>query len=487
MSRSRLRIGIIGSGVSGLCMAARLRDAGYDNLVILEKGQEVGGTWRENKYPGLTCDVPSRFYSYSFAPNPSWSQLMASGPEILEYLKSTAQQLDLRRHIRFGSDVTDARWDGGKWHLETADGYTDAVDVLVSATGFLHHPLLPGIPGLDTFGGAAMHSAQWDTSVPLEGKRIAVIGTGSTGAQLTTASSKVASKLLVFQRTPQWVLPVPNMKNSALNRLAFEHIPVLNRVAQVGYRSFMEATLGEAVVHEGWQRNVMSALCRANLKYGIKDPELRARVTPDYKPLCKRIVISSGLYPALQQDNVEVVTVGIDHIEERGIVTTDGTLHEVDVIALATGFDAHAYMRPMRITGAGELTLDEAWAKGPRAYETVAMPGFPNFFMVVGPHSPVGNQSIIGVAETQTRYIMQWIERIGSGAVRTVAPKPEATQRFNETMRAEMPHTIAASGCVSWYLGADGVPEIWPWSPERHREMLRTVDTEDFDVDSESA
>ena len=482
IGKSRLRVAVVGAGMSGMCMAAKLRDAGYDNVIVLEKADEVGGTWRENHYPGLTCDVPSRFYSYSFAPNPSWSRVMAPGPEILEYFKKIADDLDLRRLVRFGSEVTDARWNGKQWRIETADGYFTEADVLITATGFLHHPKLPDIDGLEKFGGIAMHSAQWDDSVELAGKRIGVIGTGSTGAQITTALSKVAAHLSVFQRTPQWVLPVPNHEYSPLSKMAFEHVPYLNRTAQVGYRALMEYTLGEAVVREGWQRNIMSALCRANLKYGIKDPQLRAKVTPDYKPLCKRIVISSGLYPALQQDNVEVITDRIDHIEERGVVTADGTLHELDILALATGFDAHAYMRPMRVTGEDELTLDEAWAKGPRAYETVAMPGFPNFFMVVGPHSPVGNQSIIGVAETQTRYIMQWIEKLGTGRIAKVTPKPEATDRFNEAMRAELPNTIAASGCSSWYLGADGLPEIWPWTPGDHRAMLRTVKDDDFEV-----
>lgn len=470
---TRLRVGIVGAGMSGLCMATRLRDAGYDDVVIYEKASELGGTWRENRYPGLTCDVPSRFYSYSFHPNPEWSQLMASGGEILDYFRRYADERDLRRLIRFDSEVTDARWTGARWHLRTADGGEDDVDVLVTAAGILHHPVMPDIDGLDTFEGVAVHSARWDPDTEVDGKRVGIIGTGSTGVQLTTALAERAGHLSVFQRTAQWVLWMPNREYGSGTRLLFRRLPWLNGVAYRGYRRLIEGTLGVAAVRPGWQRSAMSACARASLRLGVKDPVLRAKLTPDYKPLCKRIVVSSGFYPAMQRENVDLVTDGIERIDPRGVVTRDGKLHELDVLVLATGFDAQAFMRPMRIEGSDGQTLEAAWANGPYAYRTIALPGFPNLFTLIGPHSPVGNQSIIGVAETQTRYVMQWIDLLSRGGVAWASPRADATDRYNAERRAAAPQTIAASGCSSWYLGPDGAPEIWPWTPDDHREMLR--------------
>jgi len=475
-----LRVGIIGAGMSGICMANQLKQAGLDDFIIYEKAREVGGTWRENRYPGLTCDVPSRFYSYSFAPNPDWSCHFSPGPEIQRYFEKVTDELQLRPHIRFGTEITEARWDEGRWTVWTRDGQRDVVDLLVTATGVLHHPNIPAIPGLETFAGAAFHSARWDESVHIPGRRVAVIGTGSTGVQITAALGGVAASLLVLQRTAQWILPVPNMPYSPLARLVLRGLPPLNRVSYRVYQHLLEAILGAAVTRNGLARKVLAALCRANLRLGVPDPELRRRLTPDYEPLCKRLVMSTGFYPALQRDGVELVTEKIDHIEPHGIVTADGRLHPVDVIVLATGFDAHAYVRPMQIVGENGVTLEQAWAQGPRAYRTIALPGFPNLFTLIGPHSPVGNHSLIAVAEAQAGYVMRWIERMRDNALAAVAPTSEATDRYNDELQRALPSTVWASGCKSWYLDAAGNPELWPWSPRRHREMLQAPIPGDF-------
>lgn len=475
------RVAIIGAGMSGLCMAMKLQDAGIDSFTIYESADEVGGTWRDNTYPGLSCDVASRFYSYSFLPNPRWSHVYAPGPEILDYFRGVADRRGLRRHIRFSSEVRSARFAGGRWHLDTVSG-TDVADVVVSATGFLRIPRYPDIPGLDTFAGTQFHSARWDHAITLPDKRIGVIGTGSTGTQIVAALGGAVRGLTLFQRTPQWVMPIPNPPYHGVTKSVLGRSRRLNATAYRFWQLLFESTLAPAVTAPGWSRSIVGAACRWNLRLGISDPELRQRMTPDYQPLCKRLVMSAAFYPALGKPGVTVVSERIDHVEPRGVVTADGALHELDLLVLATGFHAHAYLSPMKVTGAGGLTLDQAWRDGPRGYRTVALPGFPNLFTLVGPHSPVGNQSLVKVAETQADYIVWWIEQLRAGRVATAAPTAEATDRFNADLKAAIPQTIWASGCRSWYLGKDGTPELWPWTPARHREMLAAPDLGDYEV-----
>jgi cation diffusion facilitator CzcD-associated flavoprotein CzcO len=473
-------VAIVGAGMSGLCMGIMLKQAGIESFRIWEKASAVGGTWRENTYPGLTCDVPSRFYQYSFAPNPDWSHVYSPGPEIWRYFDRVADRFDLRRHIRFGNEVVGGRFEDGRWRIKTAGGDEATVDFLISACGVLHHPRYPDIEGLDSFSGALFHSARWDHDVELQGRRIAVVGTGSTGVQIVTALAGTSARLLHFQRTPQWIAPVPNRRYTRPTRALFRRFPVLSRLAYETSQAMFE-WYAKALIKPGWRRSLVAWLCRRNLAR-VQDPELRRRLTPDYQPMCKRLVISSGFYEAMQQPNVELVTEAIERVEPRGVVTRDGRLHEVDVIVLATGFDAHAYMRPMDLVGEGGITLDEAWRDGPRAYRTVAIPRFPNLFMLIGPHSPVGNHSLISIAETQAAYVMRWIELWREGRVATMAPVEAATRRFNEAMREAMPSTVWATGCQSWYLGKDGTPEVWPWTPGRHRELLQAPEFDEFEV-----
>ncbi len=482
MSQKRsLNVAIVGAGMSGLCMAAKLQDAGIDTFTIFEKADEVGGTWRDNTYPGLSCDVPSRYYSYSFRPNPDWSRFMSPGPEVHAYFRQFADERGIRRHIRFGAEVTSAKYENGQWRVTTPAG-EDAYDVLITATGVLRVPRYPDIPGLETFAGPSFHSARWDHSVSLPDKRIGLIGTGSTGVQITAELGGNVRQLKIFQRTPQWVLPTPNLRYSRLTKSVLHRWPALNTAAYRFWQFYIENGFGRAVVKPCWQRRLMTALCRWNLRLSVRDPELRRRLTPDYQAMCKRQVLAGHYYEAVQKPNVRVISEAIDHVEPRGVVTADGTLHELDVLVLATGFDAHAYVRPMELVGEHGLTLDEAWADGPHAYRSVAVPGFPNLFMLMGPHSPVGNQSLVIIAENQADYAMWWINQIREGRIVGAAPKEAATKNYNESMKAAMPQTVWLTGCKSWYLGKDGLPELFPWSPDRHRELLSVPVLGDFDV-----
>lgn len=474
-------VAIVGAGMSGLLMGIKLQEAGIHSFTIHEKASELGGTWRENTYPGLSCDVPSRFYSYSFEPNPDWTRLLSPGAEIREYFERVADRYGLRPHIRFGQEIVAARFERGRWHIRTGSGAHTVADFLVCATGILHHPHLPDIPGRERFAGAMFHSARWDHSVDLAGRRVALVGTGSTGVQITAAIASTVSRLCVFQRTAQWILPMPNRRYSRLTRTALRRSTTLNRLAYRGWQTLSEV-LGEAMVRPGWQRSLIGWICRLWLR-SVRDPELRRRLTPDHQPMCKRLVLSARYLRVMQRPNVELITEDIDHIEKAGIVTRDGVLHEVDVIVLATGFDGHAYMRPIELVGEGGITLEDAWRDGPRGYLTVALPGFPNLFTLVGPHSPFGNLSVIAIAETQVDYAMRWIRMFQAGRVEQIVPTEEATARFNDAMRRAMPATVWVTGCRSWYLGKDGLPVLWPWAPASHRSMLAETVFEDFALD----
>jgi len=476
-----LKVAIIGAGMSGLCMAIKLQDAGIDSFTIFEKADDVGGTWRDNTYPGLTCDVPSRYYSYSFRPNPDWSHVLPPGPEIQAYFRQVAEERGIRPHIRFGCDVISARYHDGQWQLTTADG-EETFDVLITATGLLRVLRYPEIPGLETFAGPAFHSARWDHSISLPDKRIGLIGTGSTGVQLTAELGGKVRQLKVFQRTAQWICPMPNPRYSPPIRVALRRWPKLNGLAYRFWGWYVRAMFGSAPIRPGFSRRWFTFLCRWNLRLSVRDPQLKAKLTPKDLPMCKRLIFAGHFYRSVQQPGVEVITEPIDHIEPRGIVTADGALHELDLLVLATGFDARAYVRPLAVIGEGGLTLDEAWVDGPMAYRSVAVPGFPNLFMLMGPHSPFGNQSLIPIAEDQANYAMWWINQLRDGVVRSAAPTEAATREYNERMKAAMPQTIWVTGCSSWYLGKDALPELFPWTPDIHHELLCQPELADFDV-----
>jgi len=478
----RLRFVIIGAGMSGVLTAIKLQERGDTNFVVYEKGDTVGGTWRENHYPGLACDTPAHSYTYSFAFNPDWSAYYAPGPEIHDYFKRVARQYGLHSRIEFNSEVVACDWIEGQWHVRLRDGRVDIADVVVAATGVLHHPSYPDIPGLDDFAGHCFHSARWDDSVPLSGKRIGVIGSGSTGVQIVSALSPTAAKLVHFVRSPQWIMPCPDTRYSADDRAAFRADPALIEKVRNGPDAaarrdrFLKATTDAASAAQ----TEIQAIVEKNLEDSVRDPALKEKLRPNYRAACKRMIFSHDYYEAIQRPNSFLETADIAHIEPEGVRMTDGSFHELDVIALATGFRVNMFVRPISIHGEGGIDLDAFWQPNPRAYYAVTVPGFPNFFMLNGPTAPVGNFTLIDISEAQWTYADQLIDLIRSGHCRAVAPRMEALESYEQARNEQAMKTVYASGCKSWYLDAKGVPQVWPWDFGHFREVMAKPRLEDY-------
>lgn len=477
------RVVIIGAGMSGLLMGIRLKQAGIDDFVILEKAADLGGTWRENTYPGIACDIPSHFYSYSFAPNPGWSHWFAPGGEIKDYFASVAQAHGLPARIRYNSEVAEARRSDGTWRIRCTDGTEMEADMVVAATGVLHHPRMPDIPGLSDFRGACFHSAQWRHDEPLDGRRIGVIGTGSTATQITAALVPRAGQLSLFQRTAQWVFPLPNPEHSRFARWCFRRLPGAGRAWYHLTRLLFQWTFSRAVLGHNLAHRMLAGIARRNLERSVRDPALRERLRPDYEPFCKRLIISPDFYDKIQQPNAELVTAPIERVEAEGVRTTDGRLHALDVLVLATGFEAQRYVRPLQLINEHDETLEEAWSGGARALRSVAVPGFANFFMVAGPYTPVGNYPLIQTSEIQADYIMAFVERFRNGEASRFEARPEALERFVRDMDAGSERTIwRTGGCQSWYLDERGRISMWPWSFERFRREMRRPQWQEYTV-----
>jgi cation diffusion facilitator CzcD-associated flavoprotein CzcO len=482
-TRRPLRVIVIGAGMSGILSAIKLREAGLDEIVVYEKADRLGGTWRENTYPGLSCDVPSHFYSYSFALNPEWSHRFSPGPEILTYLEDVARRHGVARRIRYGKEVERCAWEGGRWRLAMRDGTTDEADVVIAATGVLHHPKYPDIPGLGTFAGPCFHSARWEHAVPVAGKRLGVIGTGSSAIQIVTALVQEVAELRLFQRTAQWIAPATNPAYTDDEKATFRRTPAaMQAIRDDVARAFTENFANALVDAESPMMKAIHDGCVAHLENGVRDPVLRERLRPTYRAACKRLIVSDGFYEAIQHPHATLVTDGIERIEPAGVRTRDGVLHELDVLVLATGFRVDQFVRPMAVVGRGGVVLDDVWAPGPFAYLAIAVPDFPNFFMLNGPNSPVGNFSLIEVAELQLAYVLQLIEAVRSGACHAVSPTHPAMTRFDAERRTAAAKTIWATGCRSWYLDASGLPTAWPWTWDRFVEEMRGPRLDDWDV-----
>ncbi|MBB5916678.1 cation diffusion facilitator CzcD-associated flavoprotein CzcO [Nocardia transvalensis] len=478
------KIIIIGAGVAGISAAATFKKAGFDDVVILEKGADVGGVWFWNRYPGLTCDVPSQLYQFGFAPKPDWSRVWATGPEIQRYHAEVVDRFGLREHLRLNSEVTDAVFDGRRWTVTVADGTELRADFVIAATGVLHHPYTPDLPGLDGFEGSVVHTARWDEAIVTEGRRIAVIGSGSTGVQVVSALQPGAATLLQFTRTPQWVLWAP--MGLAQSRLVTQLLAASPALHDRVYSASLWASgiLADVVLRPTWRRRALQGLARLSLRAQVRDKDLRAALTPDYEPLCKRQVISGTYYRAIQADNAELVTEKITEITPTGIRTADGRERAVDVIVFATGFHPHNYMRPMNLRGRDGVTIDQAWAKGPRAYRMTAVPGFPNLFTVLGPNSPTGSISLQYSAELTARYITRWLHRFATGELDTVEVTEAATARFNDAVAEAMGPTVWNTGCNSWYFTDRNTIDLWPFDRKTMTGMLTEPDDRDFLITS---
>ncbi|QLL07627.1 flavin-containing monooxygenase [Mycobacterium vicinigordonae] len=468
------RVVIIGAGLAGITALHVFNQRGFNDVTVLEKASDVGGVWHWNRYPGLTCDVPSQIYQFGFAPKPDWSHIWADGADIQRYHRDVVDTLGLGDRIRLNTEVVAAQWDENttQWTLSTAGGERIDADVVVCATGVLHHPAMPDIPGLDEFAGPVVHTARWDPDVDTGGKRIAVIGTGSTGVQIVSALQPGARSVAHYVRSPQWILWAPmTLRQSALLTAALLHYPAAHdRMHQA--LLWASGILADVTTRPSWRRRAVQAYARLSLRLQVRNPALRAKLTPDYQPLCKRQVVSGTYYRAIQSNNAELVTDRIAEVTPTGIRTADGRHRQTDVIVLATGFQAHNYMRPIQITGRDDLTIDKAWSGGPRAYRMTAIPGFPNLFTVLGPNSPTGSISLQYSAERTAHYIVRFLEMLRDGEATSIEVTEDATDDFNAGVAEAMIPTVWNTGCNSWYLTENNTVDLWPYNRKTLTAML---------------
>ena len=473
---------IVGAGMAGMLAAIELRKQGYKNLALFEKADNVGGTWRENTYPGLSCDVPAHHYTYSFARNPHWSKTYASGSEIQKYFESVYESYNLKECIQFNSEVSNLSFDGEYWILDFLEQEAVTAKAVIVATGVLHHPKIPTLNGQDIFQGKQFHSAKWEHDLPLEDLKVGVIGNGSSGIQIVSALAKEAKEVFHFQRTAQWMMPLENLSFSNEQKLAFANPDLLAQAMDFeGYAAAVDRYSHALIDMQSEAAHEMAMYCQMNLDR-VLDPELKKLLTPDHKPLCKRLIWSSEYYDAIQKPHAHLITDSISNISQTGIVT-DTEAIDLDVIVYATGFDTSMFMRPINILGLNSITLEDYWQEYPKAYYSIAMPGFPNLFMLNGPNGPVGNFSLIDIAEQQMQYISQLITLLFQGQIKYIHPKIDATEKYEFARETAAKKTVwYLGGCNSWYLNSAGIPASWPWTYGRFVEAMQTPALEDFEI-----
>ncbi|HEV7419222.1 MAG TPA: NAD(P)/FAD-dependent oxidoreductase [Mycobacterium sp.] len=450
---------IIGTGFSGLGMAIALQRQGVDFL-LLEKADEIGGTWRDNTYPGCACDIPSHMYSFSFEPKPDWRHMWSFQPEIFDYLKGVTDKYGLRRYVRFNSRVDRAHWDDDDqtWHVFTDTGQEYVAQFLVSGAGGLHIPLIPDIEGIDEFRGDTFHSAQWDHDVDLTGKRVAVIGTGASAIQIVPAIVEDVAELHLYQRTPAWVMPRPNNAFPEWTRRMFATVPGARALMRAGIYWIHEA-VGFAMTREPRLLKIGELMGRWNIRRSIKDPELRRKLTPSYRAGCKRILNSDTYYGGIADPRTDVITEGIARMTPDGIVTTDGREHPADVVVFATGFhvtDSYTYVD---IKGSGGEDLVDRWNReGIQAHRGIAVAGMPNLFFLLGPNTALGHNSVVFMIESQIRYVAKAIAAVDKSGARALSPSRHAQDEFNAELQDDLATTVwNTGGCRSWYLDDHGV------------------------------
>ncbi|GAA1925003.1 flavin-containing monooxygenase [Nocardioides marmoribigeumensis] len=482
---THVRTLVVGAGFGGLAVAIKLHEQGRSDFLVLERGSDVGGTWRDNTYPGAACDVPSQLYSYSFALNPDWSRSFSPQPEIQAYIRKVATESGVLDRFAFHTSLTDATWDeqAQVWRVTTDRGELTA-DVLVSAAGALSDPKDPDIEGFDSFEGEVFHSARWNHDYDLTGKRVAVIGTGASSIQIVPAIAEQVAHLDVYQRTAPWVLPRHDRDYTALERLAFKHVPGVQRAYRTaiywGREMYVPA-------FTKWPKLATPAKLMAlkNIEKGISDPELRRKVTPDYEIGCKRILISNGYYPALDRDDVDLVTEGIARVTPTGIVDREGVEREVDAIIVATGFHTTDLPIASHVTGLGGVTLADHFAEhGMQAYKGSTVNGFPNLFFVVGPNTGLGHSSMVFMIESQVAYVLDALKHLEQEGVTALQPRAEVQADYVQDLQDRMTTTVwSAGGCASWYLDSHGRNvTLWPRATFTFRRLLSSFDRDSYEV-----
>ncbi|MEU9198033.1 flavin-containing monooxygenase [Streptomyces hundungensis] len=481
-----VRVAVIGSGFGGLGAAVRLRREGITDFVVLERAGSVGGTWRDNSYPGCACDVPSHLYSFSFAPNPDWPRTFSGQEHIRAYLDHVADTFRLRPHIRLDHEVTMMRWDAERlrWKIEVANGTTLTADVVVSATGPLSDPKMPEIPGLDTFPGKVFHSARWDHDYDLRGKRVAMVGTGASAIQIVPAVQPEVARLTLFQRTPPWVMPRMDRAISGAERWLHRQVP-LTGAARRGLLWGIRELQVSAFTKRPNELGLVESVAKANMARAIKDPALRAKLTPDYRIGCKRILLSSSYYPALAKDNVDVVASGLSEVRGSTVVAADGTESEVDAIIFGTGFHVTDMPIADRVVGAEGHTLAESWKDGMQSLRGATAAGFPNWMTIIGPNTGLGNSSMILMIESQLNYLADYLRQLNVlGGRVALTPRPSAVGAWNRRVQERMKRTVwNTGGCTSWYLDAQGRnTTVWPGTTGEFRRATREVDLGEYEV-----
>jgi cation diffusion facilitator CzcD-associated flavoprotein CzcO len=485
--RTDVEVAIVGSGFSGICMGVLLREAGIESFVLLESGDDVGGTWRENTYPGAACDVPSHLYSFSFAPNPRWSRAYSPQGEILEYLRRTALQYGVTPHVRFGSFVDAADFDeaSGRWTVRTRDGHVVRARSFVLGNGALHLPSLPDIRGRESYTGRACHTAKWDHSLDLTGKTVGVIGTGASAIQVVPAIAPKVKKLHLFQRTPAWVAPRNDHAYSERAKELLSRHPHAHKLLRGAIYTRAEATA--LAFLEPRAMKPLEWLAKRHIEAQVRDPALRKALTPKYRMGCKRILVSDDYYPAVCRPNVELVTTGIDHIEAAGVATVDGVVRPLDVLVYATGFDVAGYLSPISITGLGDRSLADTWQRSPSAYLGITMSGFPNMFALMGPNTGLGHNSMIYMIEAQARYAVQGIRAIRDRKLRYLDVREDVQREFTAEVDEKMKKTVWATGCTSWYLAGGGRNStLWPGFTFDYARRTRKLDLDAFTMVGEA-
>lgn len=465
-------------------MAIRLQQAGIHSFTIYERAGEIGGTWRDNTYPGAACDVPSHVYSFSFEPNPEWTHTYAPASEIQRYLLHCVEKHDLRRHIRFDTEITGARFDeaDGAWTLTTTRGETVRARLVVSAVGGLVDPAYPDIPGVDSFGGPAIHTARWDHDVDLTGKRIGVIGTGASAIQVVPSIAPLAARLTVFQRTPAWIMPKADRTIGPRTQALFRRFPLLQRLVR-SLLFWVSEVRGPLVFLDAPRLSKLpEAASLAHLRRSVSDPELRRKLTPEYQFGCKRVLISDDYWPTFERENVELVTEAIERITPEGVRTRDGREHPLDVLVLATGFAVGLARAAFPITGLGDRSLDDAWRGGAVAYKGMCVAGFPNWFMIMGPNTGPGHTSVLVYTEAQIEYVLQAIRLLRHEALRWLGVRQTVQDTYNDGIQRRMRHMVWQSGCNSWYLDASGENHaLYPGFATEYCLRVRRLLPSDFD------
>ncbi len=480
-----LRVVVIGAGFSGLSVAYRLRETGEEGFVVLEKGASIGGVWRDNTYPGVACDVPSHLYSLSFAPNPEWDRAFSSGARIREYLESVADDYGLWPWISLREELLEAVWDDEEslWRVTTTQRRLNA-DVLVSCAGPLTEPIYPDVAGLGRFGGKTFHSNRWDHGHDLSGERVAVVGTGASAVQIVPELQPLVEKLVVFQRTPGWVVPRPDREVPELEKRVLRRFPALTRLYRTGQYLVRDLLNYRMIRRNKVFRRLFQAKARSFLEEQVKDPDLRARLTPNYEIGCKRVLITNDYYPALDSPNVELLDSGVEEIREHSLVAGNGTEHAVDAIVFATGYDTTAPTVYKRIRGRHSRSIDEVWGGKPHFHRATTVAGFPNFFNVCGPGTGSGHGSMIWKAESQTAYVLDALRTMRGKNLASVEVRPEVQDQYMQWVGDDLDETVwSRGGCQSWYLDEGGKPSLmWPRTMWGFRRMLRRFDVEHYRV-----